>query len=92
MSTTIPPGDPLVPRGSSLSGLTESEAKEFHFIFMISFIAFVAVALFAHLMVWFLWRPWIPGPNGYTSMLLTHANLAMVQAHPALTQIAAAIT
>lgn len=48
----------------SLSGLTEAEAKEFHSIFMTSFIAFVVVALLAHILVWF-WRPWLPGPQGY---------------------------
>jgi light-harvesting complex 1 beta chain len=36
---------------------------------MTSFIAFVAVALVAHILVW-MWRPWLPGPQGYrTSMI-----------------------
>jgi hypothetical protein len=39
-------------QGGSLSGLTEPEAKEFHRIFMVSFIAFVAVALIAHFLAW----------------------------------------
>ena len=57
-------------RDASLSGLTEAEAKEFHSIFMTSFIAFVAVALVAHILVW-MWRPWLPGPQGYrTSMII----------------------
>jgi light-harvesting complex 1 beta chain len=30
-------------------------------------IAFVAIAVVAHLLVWF-WRPWIPGPEGYASL------------------------
>ena len=47
-------------RDGSLSGLTEAEAKEFHRIFMTSFIGFVVVALVAHFLVW-LWRPWLPG-------------------------------
>ncbi len=56
-------------RPSSASGLTDSEAKEFHSIFITSFIAFVVVAIVAHILVWS-WRPWLPGPNGYqTSML-----------------------
>ena len=56
-------------RDVSLSGLTEGEAKEFHTIFMTSFIGFVAVALVAHILVW-MWRPWLPGPQGYrTSMI-----------------------
>jgi light-harvesting complex 1 beta chain len=62
-------------RDVSLSGLSEGEAKEFHSIFVTSFIAFVAIAIVAHILVWS-WRPWLPGPNGYrTSMLdgLNHA-------------------
>lgn len=50
----------------SLSGLTEAEAKEFHGIFMTSFIAFVIVCAVAHILVW-MWRPWIPGPEGWTA-------------------------
>ena len=49
---------------SSLSGLTEAEAKEFHSLFMMSFIAFTVIAIIAHFLVWS-WRPWIPGPKGY---------------------------
>jgi light-harvesting complex 1 beta chain len=45
--------------------LTEPEAKEFHRIFMVSFIAFVAVALIAHFLAWS-WRPWLPGEHGYS--------------------------
>ena len=52
-------------QGGSLSGLTEPEAKEFHRIFMVSFIAFVAVALIAHFLAWS-WRPWLPGEHGYS--------------------------
>ena len=47
-------------RTGSLTGLTESEAKEFHGIFMTSFIGFVVVALIAHFLAW-MWRPWLPG-------------------------------
>lgn len=53
----------------SLSGLTESEAKEFHRIFMVSFIVFVVVALIAHFLAW-QWRPWLPGPQGYETSAL----------------------
>lgn len=49
---------------SSLSGLTESEAQEFHALFIKSFIAFTVIAIIAHVLVWN-WRPWIPGPKGY---------------------------
>ena len=53
-------------RGSvGTTGLTEAEAQEFHGIFIKSFIAFTAVAIVAHFLVW-QWRPWIPGPNGYS--------------------------
>jgi len=51
-------------RGGSISGLTESEAKEFHGIFMSSFIAFVVIAVIAHILAW-MWRPWLPGAKGY---------------------------
>jgi light-harvesting complex 1 beta chain len=45
-------------RTGSLSGLTENEAREFHSIFMTSFIGFTAVAVVAHVLVW-MWRPWL---------------------------------
>jgi light-harvesting complex 1 beta chain len=48
----------------SLSGLTDQEAKEFHGIFMTSFIIFTVIAVIAHFLAW-QWRPWLPGPNGY---------------------------
>ena len=49
---------------SSLSGLTEDEAKEFHGVFVSSFIGFTVVAIIAHVLVW-MWRPWFPGEDGY---------------------------
>jgi light-harvesting complex 1 beta chain len=49
---------------TSLSGLTEAEAKEFHGIFMTSFILFTVVAIVAHILAW-MWRPWLPGVKGY---------------------------
>ena len=58
----------------SLSGLSEAEAKEFHKIFMGSFIAFTVIAIIAHFLVWS-WRPWLPGPNGY-AMLSDSVKLA----------------
>lgn len=54
-------------RSGSLSGLTESEAKEFHSIFVTSFLIFTAIAIVAHFLVW-QWRPWLPGPKGYASV------------------------
>ena len=38
----------------SLSGLSEDEAKEFHGIFVSSFLAFTAVAVVAHILAWML--------------------------------------
>ncbi len=55
-------------RGGSLSGLTDQEAKEFHGIFMTSFIIFTVIAIIAHFLVW-QWRPWLPGPQGYASLM-----------------------
>ncbi|MEM5471716.1 light-harvesting antenna LH1, beta subunit [Hoeflea sp. AS60] len=55
------------PNTVSLSGMTESEAQEFHSYYLQGMIAFVAIAVVAHLLVWF-WRPWIPGPEGYASL------------------------
>jgi light-harvesting complex 1 beta chain len=40
----------------SLSGLTESEAKEFHGVFMTSMLGFFAATVVAHILVW-MWRP-----------------------------------
>ena len=42
----------------SLSGLTEKEAKEFHGIFVTSFIIFTVIAIVAHFLVW-QGRPWL---------------------------------
>lgn len=65
-----------VDRRGSLSGLTESEAKEFHSIFITSFIAFTVIAVIAHILVW-MWRPWIPGPNGYAMNVIDGATAAL---------------
>jgi light-harvesting complex 1 beta chain len=42
----------------SLSGLTENEAREFHKIFISSFLTFTVIAIVAHFLVW-QWRPWL---------------------------------
>ena len=63
----------------SLSGLSESEAKEFHSIFMTSFVIFVLIAIAAHVLVW-MWRPWLPGPNGYAE-LQTGVHTAQLQSY-----------
>jgi light-harvesting complex 1 beta chain len=62
-------------RPRSLSGLTEPEAKEFHSIFVTSFIIFTVIAIVAHFLVW-QWRPWLPGPNGYKSAIDGLTNVA----------------
>ena len=62
-------------RAGSLSGLTENEAKEFHSIFMTSFVLFTIVAIVAHILVW-MWRPWLPGPNGYAELHAGVTNVA----------------
>jgi light-harvesting complex 1 beta chain len=45
-------------RTGSLTGLTDAEAKEFHAAYVQGFIAFTAVAVVAHILVW-IWRPWL---------------------------------
>ncbi len=52
---------------SSLSGLTENEAREFHRIFMTSFVGFTVVAIVAHFLAW-QWRSWFPGVDGYSML------------------------
>ena len=54
--------------GGSLSGLTEAEAREFHSIFMTSFVMFTVIAVIAHILAW-MWRPWLPGPGGYKAAM-----------------------
>ena len=61
--------------------LTEKEAKEFHGIFITSFIVFTVIAIVAHFLVWS-WRPWLPGPQGYAAL----ETPAQVAAGTSLTQ------
>jgi light-harvesting complex 1 beta chain len=56
---------------SSLSGLTEAEAQEFHSLFVGSFLIFTIIAIIAHFLVWN-WRPWIPGAKGYALLDRAH--------------------
>lgn len=69
-------------RSGSLSGLTESEAKEFHGVFMTSFIIFTVIAIVAHILAW-QWRPWLPGAKGYSS-LVDNVNVAVSTVLPFL--------
>jgi light-harvesting complex 1 beta chain len=55
-------------KSGSLSGLSAQEAKEFHGLFMTSFILFTVVAIIAHFLVWN-WRPWFPAVGGYASLM-----------------------
>ncbi len=54
-------------RSGTFSGLTENEAREFHRIFMTSFVVFTLIAIVAHILVW-MWRPWLPGVHGYSEL------------------------
>ena len=58
----------MAEKNGSLSGLTEAEAKEFHGVFMTSFIIFTVIAIVAHILAW-QWRPWRPGAKGYASLM-----------------------
>ncbi|GAC1620535.1 MAG: hypothetical protein NVS9B10_02340 [Nevskia sp.] len=55
-------------RSGSLSGLSEREAKEFHGVFILSFIIFTVIAIIAHFLVW-QWKPWAGGLPSKTSMI-----------------------
>lgn len=64
-------------RTGTFSGLTDAEAKEFHRIFMSSFIIFTLIAIVAHVLVW-MWRPWLPPLSGYSDMpASSHAALVL---------------
>lgn len=60
----------------SMSGLSDSEAKEFHGIFVTSFIIFTVIAVIAHILAW-QWRPWLPGEGGYASLINEARELAV---------------
>lgn len=62
---------------SSLSGLTEAEAQEFHGLFVGSFLIFTVIAIVAHILVWN-WRPWIAGPKGFSVIDGAHGALHAV--------------
>ncbi len=51
----------------SLTGLSEAEAMEVHKYMIQGYIAFTAVAVVAHILVWS-WRPWFPTLRGYVSL------------------------
>ncbi len=65
-------------RSGSMSGLTEAEAREFHGVFVTSFIIFTVIAIIAHFLVW-QWRPWLPGVDGYKTSQVENVMPAAVQ-------------
>jgi len=54
--------------------LTPEEAKEFHKMFVTSFVIFTIIAIVAHILV-YSWRPWFPSVDGY-AMLNDSVSLA----------------
>lgn len=64
--------------GHGSSGLSEDQAREFHRMFVMSFLGFLLIAIIAHFLVW-QWRPWIPGDPGYPAVDAA----AQVQSAPA---------
>lgn len=50
------------------NGMSEKGAREFHRLFMMSFIIFTIIAIIAHFLVW-QWRPWFPSVEGYSAVL-----------------------
>ena len=54
--------------------LTAEEAKDFHKLFMLSFIIFTVIAILAHILVW-QWRPWLPPVGGYKDAATTTASV-----------------
>jgi light-harvesting complex 1 beta chain len=58
-------------KAPSPSGLTEAQAKEFHSLFVMSFLIFTGIAVVAHVLAW-MWRPWLPGVNGYGMIEAAH--------------------
>lgn len=67
MSDDQPDGTP--------SGLNANEAREFHALFVTSFLLFTGIAVVAHFLVW-LWRPWFPGEDGYSMINQTTEQLS----------------
>ncbi|MEM1376210.1 MAG: light-harvesting antenna LH1, beta subunit [Pseudomonadota bacterium] len=55
------------PNSVSLSGMTEGEAQEFSKFYYQGMTIFTVIAVIAHFLVW-VWRPWIPGPEGYAAL------------------------
>lgn len=67
----------MADENQTMSGLTEAQAKEFHGIFVTSFLIFTAVAVVAHILAW-MWRPWLPGVNGYGAIDAMNSVVSML--------------
>jgi light-harvesting complex 1 beta chain len=57
----------MADKQESLTGLSEAEAMEVHKYMIQGYIAFVSIAVVAHILVW-MWRPWFPTLKGYVSL------------------------
>jgi light-harvesting complex 1 beta chain len=67
----------MADENQSMSGLTEAQAKEFHGVFVTSFMIFTAIAVVAHILAW-MWRPWLPSVNGYGAVEVAHNVVSML--------------
>ena len=70
-------------RNESLTGLSEGEAKEFHKIFMASFVVFIGIAIIAHILAW-AWQPWLRVPGEQAALLLDGAQQTLATILPVL--------
>ena len=52
----------------SLQAPLTGDSVAFNGIFVVSFFVFLAIALFAQLLMW-KWRPWMPGAEGEKSLI-----------------------
>jgi light-harvesting complex 1 beta chain len=57
----------MADKRENMSGLSDDEAQEFHSYFVQGFVIFTVIAIIAHVLAW-MWRPWLPGPKGYTML------------------------
>ncbi len=63
MSDIRPTDDRITPS----TYLSEAEAKEFHKLFITSFIVFTLIAIVAHFLVW-QWRPWLGEARAFAEL------------------------
>ena len=66
------------------SGLTDDEAKELHGNFVSVTIAYIGIAVVAHVLMW-MWRPWIPGTANYHASLQDGASAVVTTVTSLLT-------